>query len=114
MKSVVLKVLFTSTNILCTLVDIEGKVIFWTSVGTRKIKGTKKITLISINTMLKEVVQKLNETNCQFLYLEIKGFSKNKKTIIKFFKNSLVNIVLICDKTALPHNGCKRKKVRRV
>nr|YP_009317589.1 ribosomal protein S11 [Pterocladiella media]AOX49041.1 ribosomal protein S11 [Pterocladiella media] len=114
MKSAALKILFTSTNILCTLVNTKGKVVFWTSAGIRKVKGTKKITLISINIMLKEVVQKLNEMNCQFLYLEIRGFNKNKKTIIKFFKNSLINIILICDKTALPHNGCKRKKVRRI
>nr|AOX48926.1 ribosomal protein S11 [Gelidium crinale f. luxurians] len=113
-KSTVLKVLFTSTNILCTLTDLEGRILFWTSIGSKKVKGTKKITLISINSTLKSITTQLNKIDCKFLHLQVQGFSRNKKPLMRFFKNSVINIISICDKTSFPHNGCKRKKVRRI
>nr|YP_011017047.1 ribosomal protein S11 [Pterocladiella capillacea]WQB61725.1 ribosomal protein S11 [Pterocladiella capillacea] len=113
-KSTVLKILFTSTNILCVLTCIKGNILFWTSIGAKKIKGTKKITLISTNSALKEIITKLNSLECKFLHLQLKGFNRNKRNFTKFFKNSSINIISICDKTALPHNGCKKKKIRRI
>ena len=114
MKLAILKILFTSTNVLCSLTDIEGKVIFWTSIGIEKVKGIKKITSISINALLKRILVELSEIDCKFLYLEIKGFNRNKKLIIKFFKNSSISIISICDKTSFPHNGCRKKNLRRI
>nr|YP_009317497.1 ribosomal protein S11 [Gelidium galapagense]AOX48949.1 ribosomal protein S11 [Gelidium galapagense] len=113
-KSLVLKVLFTSTNILYCLVSIQGNVIFWTSVGAQKIKGTKKITSIAIETTLKQLFKEINMLGCKYLHIQLKGFNKNKKFILKFFKQTKLEILSISDQTSLPHNGCKIRKTKRL
>nr|YP_009546251.1 ribosomal protein S11 [Gelidium gabrielsonii]AYO27599.1 ribosomal protein S11 [Gelidium gabrielsonii] len=113
-KSLVLKILFTSTNILCCLVDIQGNVIFWTSVGTQKIKGTKKITSTAIETTFKQLLKEVKILGCNYLHIQLKGFNKNKKFILKFFNQAKLEILSISDQTSLPHNGCKARKARRI
>lgn len=113
-KSLLLKVYFTSTNILFTLTDVKGKTISWTSAGTWKIKGVKKLTLSIIELALKEIFTSLIQLNCKLLHIELSGFNKNKKTVIKLLKNTPVLIKSINDKTSNPHNGCKQKKTRRI
>nr|YP_009988302.1 ribosomal protein S11 [Gelidiella acerosa]QNM39440.1 ribosomal protein S11 [Gelidiella acerosa] len=113
-RSLLLKVCFKSTNILFTLTYLQGNVIFWTSVGTWKIKGVKKLTLTTIEIALKTVFRKIGQFNCKFLHVELYGFSKNKKVIIRLLKNNCFQIQSINDKTSNPHNGCKKKKIRRI
>nr|YP_008963205.1 ribosomal protein S11 [Gelidium vagum]AGO19319.1 ribosomal protein S11 [Gelidium vagum] len=113
-KSLVLKIFFTSTNILCCLTSLHGNIIFWTSVGSQKIKGTKKITSATVETILKKLFKITKSVGCSYLHIHLKGFSKNKKLIIKFFKQAEIQILSISDHTSLPHNGCKIRKVRRI
>lgn len=113
-KIKILSILFTTNNTLYSLTDIDGKVIFWTSSGIKKIKGAKKVTSISALVAAKTIIKYLLKFNYKNIYLKIKGFNKNKKLIIKYFNQSFLNILLITDKTSFPHNGCKNPKKRRV
>nr|YP_009317566.1 ribosomal protein S11 [Gelidium sinicola]YP_009559270.1 ribosomal protein S11 [Gelidium coulteri]AOX49018.1 ribosomal protein S11 [Gelidium sinicola]QBA96117.1 ribosomal protein S11 [Gelidium coulteri] len=113
-KSLVLKILFTSTNILYCLANIQGNVIFWTSAGTQKIKGTKKITSTAIEAILNQLFKKAKALGYSYLHIQLKGFNKNKKFILKFFKQTKLEILSISDQTSLPHNGCKIRKVKRI
>lgn len=113
-KSLVLKILFTSTNILCYLTSIKGTVVFWTSVGAQKQKGTKKITSTAVEVVLKQLFNEIKELGCSYLHVQLKGFNKNKKPILKFFKQTKIEILSIYDQTSLPHNGCKSRKVKRI
>nr|YP_009317520.1 ribosomal protein S11 [Gelidium isabelae]AOX48972.1 ribosomal protein S11 [Gelidium isabelae] len=113
-KSLVLKILFTSTNILFCLTNIRGTVVFWTSVGTQKQKGAKKVTSTSIKIILNYLLKKIIGLGCNYLHVQLKGFSKNKKSILRFFKQAKVKILSIYDQTSLPHNGCKSRKTKRI
>ena len=113
-KSLVLSLLFTSSNILCTIANLKGEVIYWTSVGTYKNKGTKKITSTSLTSVIKLLTNYLENIGCAFLHIRLKGLRKNKKMVLKYFKTSSLNILSICDNTSLPHNGCKKQKIRRL
>nr|QJH88472.1 ribosomal protein S11 [Pterocladia lucida] len=113
-KTIILKFCFTSTNILCSVTTIGSKSIFWTSTGSQKIKGMKKITSTTIIGILKKIIFKLHNLNFKYAHLRVKGFNRNKKAIIRYFKNSYIKILSINDETSFPHNGCKNKKVRRI
>nr|YP_009988325.1 ribosomal protein S11 [Gelidiella fanii]QNM39463.1 ribosomal protein S11 [Gelidiella fanii] len=113
-KSLLLKVYFQPTNILFTLTFLEGSIVFWTSVGMWKIRGTKKLTLAAIEIALKAIFKKVAQLNCKFLHIELCGFNKNKKTITKLLKSGSTKIRSISDKTSNPHNGCRKKKSRRI
>lgn len=113
-KSLIISIIFTSNNILYTLTNLQGQVIYWISAGTYKQKGTKKLTSTTSILTTKLIIERLGHFNCKFLHIKLKGFKKNKKTILKYFKISTLNILSVCDDTALPHNGCKRKKIRRL
>lgn len=113
-KSLILSILFTPNNILFTLTNLYGEVIYWTSTGSYKQKGTKKITLTVLILAVKSVINYLVYLKCTCIHLKLKGFKKNKKTILKYFNSKNLNILSISDLTSLPHNGCKNKKSRRL
>nr|YP_009317474.1 ribosomal protein S11 [Gelidium arborescens]AOX48903.1 ribosomal protein S11 [Gelidium arborescens] len=113
-KSLVLKILFTSTNILFYLTDIRGAVIFWTSIGAHKQKGAKKVTSTSVELILNHLFKKIKGLGCNYLHVQLKGFNKNKKLILRFFKQAKIEILSIYDQTSLPHNGCKSRKIKRI
>nr|APC24903.1 ribosomal protein S11 [Gracilariopsis andersonii] len=114
LKSVILVIIFTSNNILYTLTNTEGKVLFWTSAGLKRTKGTKKITLTTIVSSIKIILAYLNNLKIQYIHLKLKGFDKNKKVVLKYLKQSTLNILSITNNSMLPHNGCKKSKLRRI
>lgn len=111
---IVLSILFTSNNILYSVTQLNGDVLFWTTSGTKKLKGTKKIVSTSITSAIKFTANYISSLNYKYVYVKIKGFGKSKRTVIKQLNQSFFNILLISDETSFPHNGCKRSKIRRI
>ena len=99
---------------MCSLIEINGKIILWTSVGKLKVKGAKKITLSAIEATLGNLINQIRKLGFKYLHIRLKGFSKNKKSIVKSLRTNDIRIFSILDETAFPHNGCRRKKIRRV
>lgn len=113
-KLIVLSILFTSNNILYYVTQLNGNVLFWTSSGAQTQKNTKKTTLISITAVVNYIKYKLKSASYKGLHIKTKGFSKNKKFVVRQLKQSTLNILSISDKISWPHNGCKKQKIRRV
>nr|YP_010395107.1 ribosomal protein S11 [Grateloupia elliptica]UQJ72548.1 ribosomal protein S11 [Grateloupia elliptica]UYI31686.1 ribosomal protein S11 [Grateloupia elliptica] len=113
-KSVILTILFTSSNVLYTLTNLTGEVILWTSAGSRKIKGTKKVTSTTILVITKFITKHITELGYKYVHIKLKGFKKNKKIVLKHLKTKQINILSVCDNSALAHNGCKQPKLRRI
>nr|YP_009138179.1 ribosomal protein S11 [Gracilaria vermiculophylla]AHZ58206.1 ribosomal protein S11 [Gracilaria vermiculophylla]AHZ58231.1 ribosomal protein S11 [Gracilaria vermiculophylla]AXI97804.1 ribosomal protein S11 [Gracilaria vermiculophylla]WDZ68097.1 ribosomal protein S11 [Gracilaria vermiculophylla] len=110
LKSVRLNVLFTSNNILCAITDLKGEVLFWTSTGSKKIRGTKKVTLTTITSILNLIFGYLSKYKVKYIHLNLKGFDKYKKIVLKYFKNSFLHILSVTNNSKIPHNGCKNLK----
>ena len=109
-KLVILSILFTTNNVLYTLATADGKVLFWTSVGSKKSSGVKKTASISVLTTTKEIINYLSNFDYKYICIKIKGFNKNKKLVIKYLLQSSFNVSMILDETSFPHNGCKQSK----
>nr|YP_009511827.1 ribosomal protein S11 [Gracilaria ferox]AXI97704.1 ribosomal protein S11 [Gracilaria ferox]UAD89655.1 ribosomal protein S11 [Gracilaria ferox] len=112
LKSIRLNILFTSNNILCTVTNIKGGVLFWTSAGSKKSRGTKKVTLTTIISILGLILEYLNKSKIKNIHLNLSGFDKNKKIVLKYFKHSFLNILSVTNNSMLSHNGCKNLKKR--
>nr|AHX02506.1 ribosomal protein S11 [Schimmelmannia schousboei] len=113
-KSIILTILFTSNNIFYTLTKLNGEVLFWTSVGSKKLKGTKKITVTTITLAMNSILNFVNEFKCNNIHIKFKGFNKNKRLAMKYLKQTSLNILSISDLTAMAHNGCRLSKMRRI
>nr|WCH57882.1 ribosomal protein S11 [Catenella fusiformis] len=113
-KFVVLSILFTSNNIISSVTSVTGDVLFWTSAGSKKNKGSKKTNTVYLIPSLKSIKSFIDSSNYEFVFLKIKGFNKNKKFALKSLKYLFPKVFIISEKTPHPHNGCKQPKKRRV
>ncbi len=112
-RSIILFVFFTNNNILCTITNFRGETLMWSTAGSDKVKGTKKITTSTIFTLIKKLYNFINANNFS-LYIKVKGINKVKTNFIKQLKTFNFNILVIQEKLCLPHSGCKRSKVRKL
>jgi len=113
-NSLILFVLFSKNNILCTLTNLKGEALLGVSGGVNRTKGVKKSTNATIFTIMKLLYNYSKKFSYLTLYLRIKGTSKNKNNFIKYLKSFGFNILLIQEKLSLPHGGCRVVKSRRL
>ena len=103
-------VLFTHNNIFCTLTDYSGKTLTWSTAGSIKVRGSKKVTIASINS----IVSRLHINNLNKIHIKLKGINRNKGIFMKTLKSLGFHIVSIQDKLNIPYNGCKNLRKRKV
>lgn len=113
-KSAILSILFTNNNIIYTLTDLMGNVLFWTSLGIQKVRGTKKLTSNSIIYRLKLISNYANKKGIKYFHIYMRGINRNKKLTIKSLKYFSLVVISLYDEMAISYNGCKKVKKRRV
>ena len=111
-NSLILYIFFTKNNILCTLTNLQGKVIITKSTGSFKSKGLKKVTNTTLFFMVKTLF-KFSDFS-KNLYVKVKGTNKNKTELLKLLKVSGFNILLLQEKLLFPYGGCRKSKTRKV
>nr|AHX02436.1 ribosomal protein S11 [Ceramium japonicum] len=111
-KTLILFIYFSTNNILFTITDLKGNTKWQQTTGIRKVKGTRKISLVSIKFILALVAKFLLFKK---IHIKIRGIAKFKRIVLKLiFKSISTTILSFCDLTKLPHNGTKKTKFRRV
>lgn len=113
-KTYLLFLVVSTNNVFYTISNLNGQVIFWTSVGRYRVKGTKKLTVTSLLNSLNRILVFLKNLDCSYIHLHFKGTKKHKKLVLKHLKLKFFLILSISDSTALAHNGCKLKCKRRL
>ena len=113
-NSAVLSVLFTKNNIFCTLSNLEGKTLNSISTGSKKFKGLKKTTNLTIIYLIKDLNKTTEKFEIFHLYLNLKGLNKNKNLFLKSLKNIKSNLLSIQNKNKIAYGGCKIPKARKV
>ena len=111
-NALILYAVFTKNNLFCTLTNLKGTVVLSLSTGSFKVKGVKKVTNISLYSIIKILFKYVK--NNKTLYLRIKGTSKFKNEFIKALKLIGFNIYLIQEKLSVAHGGCKKVKNRKI
>ena len=107
-------VLFTANNTFYSLTNFNGEVLFSISAGSQRSKNLKKIVSSTTYITVLKLAKYLQIKKFTHIHLKIKGLSKTKKLVIKAFHYVGLEVLTLQDVTSFPHNGCRKKGVRRI
>lgn len=104
----------TFNNTLITITDFKGKTLTFGSSGILGLKGSKRSTAYAGQSIATVLGKNLFNLGIKFLQIKIKGFGNARKSVLKGFLAASLKIISIKDVTAVSHNGCRKRKKRRI
>jgi len=104
----------TFNNTLINITDMKGNIIAWNSPGKSGFKGSRKNSPFAAG-IAAEVVGKLAyDAGVRSVEVHLKGAGNGREGAIRSLAAAGIKISAIKDFTAIPHNGCRPPKRRRV
>jgi small subunit ribosomal protein S11 len=104
----------TFNNTIINVCDSKGNVIAWNTPGKSGFKGSRKSTPFAAG-IAAEVVGKLAyDAGVRKIEVHLRGAGNGREGAIRSLASSGLRITAIKDFTAVPHNGCRPPKKRRV
>ena len=104
----------TFNNTMVTITDAQGNVIAWSSAGSQGFKGSRKSTPYAAQMAGENAGRKAMEHGMKTLEVEVKGPGSGRESALRALQAVGFTITAIRDVTAIPHNGCRPRKRRRV
>ncbi len=104
----------TFNNTMITITDAQGNVITWSSAGSQGFKGSRKSTPYAAQMAGEDAGRKAMEHGMKTLEVEVKGPGSGRESALRALQAVGFTITAIRDVTAIPHNGCRPRKRRRV
>ncbi|SMG45517.1 small subunit ribosomal protein S11 [Marivirga sericea] len=101
-------------NIIISLTNSTGQVISWASAGKMGFKGSKKNTPYAGQVAAQNAAQTAYDLGLRKVEVYVKGPGAGRDSAIRTIQNTGIEVTVIKDVTALPHNGCRPPKRRRV
>lgn len=96
------------------MTDLKGDVISWSSSGSCGFKGSRKGTPFAAQTATTTAIKKAIDMGIKQVEINISGPGSGRETSIRSIQSAGLGITLIRDVTAIPHNGCRPTKKRRI
>ena len=104
----------TYNNTLISFADEQGNVLAWSSAGHNGFKGPKKSTPFAAGIIVKNVAERVKEFGLKQVEVFVKGVGSGREAAVRALHANGIEVLSIKDRTPIPHNGCRPKKVRRV
>jgi len=104
----------TFNNTIVSISDTSGNVIAWSSAGAQGFKGSRKSTPFAAQVAAEKAAQKARDMGMRKLEVHVKGPGSGRESAIRSLQGAGMEILVIRDKTPIPHNGCRPRKRRRV
>ena len=104
----------TFNNTLINVTDLQGNVVAWGSPGKSGFKGSRKSTPFAAQIAAESVGKAAFEAGVRKIEVHIKGAGNGRESSIRALASAGLKITAIKDYTAIPHNGCRPPKRRRV
>jgi len=105
----------TFNNTVITVTDEMGNVISWSSAGALGFKGSKKSTPFAATEAVEDAMKKAMENGVKEVGIKVQGPGSGRDTAVKAIgATEGIRVTSLKDITALPHNGCRPPKKRRV
>ena len=104
----------TFNNTIVTITDASGNALAWASAGSQGFKGSRKSTPFAAQVAAETAAKKAMEHGVQNIEVYVKGPGSGREAALRALQAAGFNITLIKDVTAIPHNGCRPPKRRRV
>lgn len=104
----------TYNNTIVSVTDMGGNVLCWASSGSCGFKGTRKATPYASSVAADTALTKAKVMGVERVHISVRGTGSGRDQAIRAVNASGVSIESIKDVTAIPHNGCRARKARRV
>ena len=104
----------TFNNTKVTITDAQGNAISWSSAGAHGFKGSRKSTPYAAQVTAEDAGRKAAEHGMKTLEVWVKGPGAGRESALRALQSVGFVITAIRDVTAVPHNGCRPRKRRRV
>ncbi len=104
----------TYNNTIVSLTDMNGNLLTIVTAGQCGFKGPKKATPYAAGIIVRTVVEKVKDYGLKEVAVMVKGIGGGREAAIRALNANGLEIVSIKNVTPIPHNGCRKKKPRRV
>jgi len=104
----------TYNNTMITITEPGGNVLVWASAGANGFKGTRKSTPYAATVTAEKIVEKITPYGVERVKVFVKGVGTGREQAIRGLHAAGLELEAIFDITPRPHNGCRKKKARRV
>lgn len=101
-------------NTIVTVTEPNGNVVCWASSGSCGFKGTRKATPYAASVAAENALNKAKALGVERVHVSVKGIGSGRDQALRAISATGVSIESISDRTAIPHNGCRPRKARRV
>lgn len=104
----------TFNNTLVNVTDAKGNVVVWNSPGKSGFKGSRKSTPYAAGIAAEVVGKMAYDAGVRKVEVHIRGAGNGRESAIRALAAAGLRISAIKDYTAVPHNGSRPPKRRRV
>jgi small subunit ribosomal protein S11 len=105
----------TLNNTHVVVADKDGSVLTWATGGSSGFKGAREATPYAAQITSENAVSKAKTLHgLEKAVVYVKGIGAGREQAIRGIVNSGVDLLAIFDITPVPHNGCRKKKVRKL
>ena len=104
----------TFNNTIVSITDARGGVISWSSAGKAGFRGSRKSTAFAATMIAQDAARQAVAKGMHEAEVRIHGAGAGRESAVRAIQNAGIQISVIRDCTAVPHNGCRARKRRRV
>jgi len=104
----------TFNNTLINITDLKGNVISWNTPGKSGFKGSRKSTPFAAGIAAEVVAKAAFDAGVRKVEVHLRGAGNGRESAIRSLAAAGIRVTAIKDFTAVPHNGCRPPKRRRV
>lgn len=105
----------TFNNTFINVTDIQGNTLYQTSVGACGFSGSRKSTPYAAGKAAESAAKTaIEKFGMKVVSVVVRGPGFGTEAAVKAFQSCGLTVTSIADKTAIPHNGCRLRKKRRV
>jgi small subunit ribosomal protein S11 len=104
----------TFNNTIITVTDHQGNTVCWSSPGAVGLKGSRRSTAFAARLATEDAVKKAMGLGIREADAFINGPGPGREASLRAIEAMGLKLTSITDITAVPHNGCRPPKKRRV
>ena len=105
----------TLNNTHVVISDLAGQVLTWSTGGTAGFKGAREATPYAAQITSEQAASKAKTLhNVEKASVYVRGIGAGREQAIRGIINSGIELTAIYDITPVPHNGCRKRKARKL
>ncbi len=104
----------TFNNTLLTFTDTTGNTVAAASSGALGFKGSRKSTPFAAAKVGETIAEKVQQMGVKEAAVVVKGVGSGRESALRAFAGKGINLTRITDMTAMPFNGPRPPRARRV